>query len=136
MGVLTSKNTIKKLSIKLVEYSGNYLTALACLEKFKIAWKEYRGTKKEAASLRKAFLEDKIARKAHDKKMTSEDMVKMLRKEQRSIQEDFESRQITGRNNKQPILKAEVTDFITGITKTVYTQEEIVMTDEESNQRR
>ena len=109
--------------------------ALACLEKLKIAWKEYRGAKIEAASLRKAFLEDKIARKAHNRKVTSKDIIKMLRKEQRSIQEGFESRQIRGRNNKKPILKAEMTDFITGITKTVYTQEEIVIAAVESNRR-
>ena len=36
-GVLTSKNAIKKLSIKLREYSGHYLTALACLNKLKTA---------------------------------------------------------------------------------------------------
>ena len=35
-GVLTSKNAIKKLSIKLGEYSGHYLTFLACLDKLKI----------------------------------------------------------------------------------------------------
>ena len=110
-GLLTSMNTIKKLSIKLVAYLGNYLTALACLEKLKLAWKEYRGAKKEVASLRKTFLEDQIARKAHDEKMTSEDMVKMLRKGQRSIQESFESRQIRGRNNKKTVLKAKVTDY-------------------------
>ena len=60
----------------------------------------------------------------------------MLRKEQRSIQEGFDSQQIRGRKNKQPVLKAEATDFITGITKTVYTQEEIVIATAESNQRR
>ena len=134
-GVLTSKNAIKKLSIKLGEYSGNYLTALAYLEKLKIACKEYRGAKKEAVSLREAFLEDKIARNAHNRKLTSGDMVKILMKEQRTIQEGFESRQISGKNNKQPVLKAEVIDFITGITKTVYTQEEIVIAAAESNRR-
>ena len=135
-GELTSKNANKTLSIKLGKYYGNYLTALACCEKLKIAWKEYRGAKKEAASLREAFLIDKIARKAHNRKVTSEDMVKMLRKEQKSIQEGFESRQNKGRNNKQPVLKVEVTDFITGITKTVYTQEEIVITAAKSNRQR
>ena len=54
-GVLTSKNAIKKLSIKLGEYSGHYLTSLACLDKLKIAWKEYRAAKKEAWSLRETF---------------------------------------------------------------------------------
>ena len=111
----------------MVEYSVNYLTAIACVEKLKIAWKEYQAAKKEAAALRRAFLEDQIARKAHDKRISSEDMVKMLQKEQRSIQESYDSQQIRGRNNKQPVLKAEVTDFITGITKSVYTQEEIVI---------
>ena len=47
-GVLISKNAIKKLSVKLGEYSGHYLTALACLDKLKIAWKEYCATKKDA----------------------------------------------------------------------------------------
>ena len=81
------------------------------------------------------FFENQIARKAHDMKMTSEDIVRMLQKEQRSIQEGFELRQVRGRNNKRPVLKAEVTDFITGITKTVYTQDKIVITAAESNQR-
>ena len=90
------KNAIKKLSVKLGESSGNYLTAIACVEKLKIAWKEYQAAKKEAAALRRAFLEDQIARKAHDKKMSSEDMVKMLRKEQRAIQEGYDLQQIRG----------------------------------------
>ena len=64
--------------------------ALACLKKIKIAFKEYQGVKREAASLRRAFLEDQITRKAHNKKMLSEDMAKILRKEQRSIQEGFD----------------------------------------------
>ena len=53
--------------------------ALACLEKLKIAWKEYQCAKKEVASLRRAFLEDQVARKALDKKMSSEDIIMMLR---------------------------------------------------------
>ena len=57
-------------------------------------------------------------------------------REERSIQESVDSRQIRGRNNKQPVLKAEITDFITGITRTVYTQEEIVAAAAESNLRR
>ena len=92
--------------------------------------------KKDTAALRSAFLEDQIARKAHHKRMPSEDMIKMLRKEQRSSQEDRDSRQIRGRNNKQPVLKAEITDFITGSVTTVYTQEEIVIAAAESNLRR
>ena len=104
-GVLTSKNAIKKLSIKFGEYSGNYLTTVACIDKLKSAWKEYQVAKKDAAALRSAFLEDQIARKAHHKRMSSEDMIKMLRKEQRSIQEGRDLRQIRGRNNKQPVLR-------------------------------
>ena len=110
--------------------------AIACIDKFKIAWKEYQVAKKDAAALRSAFLENQIARKAYNTKITSEDMVKMLRKEQRAIQEGYNSRQIRGRNNKQPVLKGKVTDFITGIIKTVYTQEEIVIAATESNLRR
>ena len=40
-GIVISKNATKRLSIKLSEYSEHYLTALACLDKLKIAWKEY-----------------------------------------------------------------------------------------------
>ena len=53
-------------------------------------------------------------------------MVKMLKREQRSIQYGVESRQIRGRNNKQPVLKAEITNFITSTTTTVYIQGEII----------
>ena len=63
------------------------------------------------------------------RKCRLKNMVKMLRKEQRSIQEGFDSQQIRGRKNKQPVLKAEATDFITGITKTVYTQESFFVDD-------
>ena len=60
----------------------------------------------------------------------------MLKREQRSIQEGRDSKQIRGRNNKQPVLKGEITNFITGITRIVYTQEEIVVAAAESNFRR
>ena len=63
-------------------------------------------------------------------------MVKMLKKEQRSIQEGIDSRQIRGRNNKQLVLKVEITYFITGTTTTVNTREETVVAAAESNLRR
>ena len=75
----------------------------------------------------------KIALKAEDRNTTTEKMEKSLRREQRSIQEGRESKKIRGRNSKQPVLKAKITDFVTGITRTVYMQEEIVITAAESN---
>ena len=120
-GVFNSKNTIKKLVIKLGEYSGHYLTFLACLDKLKIVWNEYGVAKKEACALQQTFLEDKIARKAHDRNVTTENMAKMTKQEQQSIQEGIDLIQIRGRNNKHPVLKAEITDFITGITPIIYT---------------
>lgn len=36
MGVLTSKNTIKKFSIKIGEYSGHYVPPSAALDKLKM----------------------------------------------------------------------------------------------------
>ena len=59
----------------------------------------------------------------------------MLKREQRSIQEGMDSKQIRGRNNKQPVLKAEITDFITSTTRTMYKQEEIVVAAAKSNLR-
>ena len=56
MGALTSKQALEKLSFKISEYSGQYLTTLAALDKLKVAWKEYRTAKKEAWELRKSFL--------------------------------------------------------------------------------
>ena len=100
MGVLTSKQALKCLSIKIGEYFGQYLTTLAYLDQLKLAWKEYRAAKKEAWTLRKSFVEDKIARKAHNSNVTTETMKKMMVGEQRSIQERKDSRQIRGRNNK------------------------------------
>ena len=93
-GVLTSKNVIKKLSIKLGEYSGHYLTSLACLDKLKIAWKDYRAAKKVAWELRETFMQEKIDRLAEDRNTTSEYMENMLKREQRSIQESIDSKQI------------------------------------------
>ena len=81
MGVLTSKQALKRLSIKIGEYLGQYLTTLACLDQLKLAWKEYRAAKKEAWKLCKSFVEDKITRKAHDSNVTTETMKKMMIRE-------------------------------------------------------
>ena len=77
--VLTSKNAIKKLSIKLGEYSGHYLTALACLDKLKIAWKDYPAAKKVAWELCETFIQGKIDQQAEDRNTTSEHMENMLK---------------------------------------------------------
>ena len=77
-GAMTSKNAIKRLSIKSGGYSGHYLTDLVYLDKLKIAWKEYRAAKKETWSLHETFVQDKIARKAHNRNVTTENMVQML----------------------------------------------------------
>ena len=77
-----------------------------------------------------------MAREAYDRNVTMENMVKMMKCKQQSIQEGVDSRQIRGRNNKQPVLKAEIVDFIIGITTIVYTQEEIIATAAKSNLRR
>ena len=50
----------------------------------------------------------------------------MMIREERARQEGHESRQIRRQNNKYPVLKAEVTAFVTGITRIVETQEEII----------
>ena len=56
--------------------------------------------------------------------------------EEKAWQEGRDSKKVQGRNNKSPVLKAEVTDFITGTTRVVETQEEIVAAADESNLRR
>ena len=43
---------------------------------------------------------------------------------------------VIGRNNKQPALKVEITNVVTGVTRTVDTQEEIVATTAKSNLQR
>ena len=60
----------------------------------------------------------------------------MMIREERARQEGRDSKQIQGRNNKSPVLKAEVTNFITGTTRVVETQEEILAAAAESNLRR
>lgn len=122
MGVFTSKNVIKNLLIKLGEYLGQYVTVLVALEKLKAAWKEYSVAKKVAASLCKTFLKDKIARKVHDLNVSSENMMKMMLYEELSIQKGQDLKQIRGRNNKHPVLKAEITNFVTGVIRTIDTQ--------------
>ena len=65
-----------------------------------------------------------------------ETMLKLIIYEERSIQKGVDSQQIWGSNNKQSVLKIEITDFITGINRPMYTQKEIVAVAAESNLRR
>ena len=74
MDVLSSKNAIKKLSIKLGEYSGQYLSAEVALQKLKGASKEYRAAKKVASELRRTFQEELMTRKAIDQKVPPENV--------------------------------------------------------------
>ena len=67
-----SSPTIKQLSIKLGEYSGQYLNAAEALSKLKCAWNEYRAAKKIAHALRLTCQEEIISRKAIDRKVTTE----------------------------------------------------------------
>ena len=91
-GVTTSKNTIKQLSIKLGEYTGHYLNAAEALKKLKGAWKEYRAAKKIAHALRLTFQEEIIARNAIDRKVTPEQLTKMMIRKERARQEGRDSR--------------------------------------------
>ena len=81
-GVLTSKNSIKRLSIKLGEYSGQFLNAAEALAKLKCAWKEYRAAKKIANALRLTYQEDLMSKKAADRKVTTEQLTKMMIREE------------------------------------------------------
>ena len=74
--------------------------------------------------------------KAIDCKVTTEQLTKMMIREERSRQEGCDSKQIRGQNNKSLVLKAEVVDFITSTTRVVETREEIVAAAAKSNLRR
>ena len=65
-----------------------------------------------------------------------EHLQKMTIQEERARQDGRKSRQLQDQNNKCLMLKVEVTDFVTGITRIVETQEEIVTATMESNLRR
>ena len=71
-GVHTSKNAIKKLSIKLAEFSGQYLSADEALENLKATWKEYWAAKKVASELNETFQEEPMTRDAIDHKIPPE----------------------------------------------------------------
>ena len=83
-GVPTSKNTIKWLSIKLGEYSGHYLNVAESLKKLKGAWKKYWAAKKIAYALRLTFQKEIIARKSIDRKVTTEQLTKIMIREERA----------------------------------------------------
>ena len=90
--MLTSKNAIKKLSIKLGKYYGQWISTTEALKKLKGAWKESRAAKKIANTLRKAFQEELIAKKAIDLKNTPDQLQKMTIREERAIKEGKDSR--------------------------------------------
>ena len=74
--------------------------------------------------------------KAHDCNVLTENMAEMMMHKNRFIQEGIISKQIWGRNNKKLVLKAEITGIITGITRTITIQEEVVATATKSDLRR
>ena len=96
------------------------------MKKLKGAWKEYRAAKKIAHALRLTFQEEIIARKAINRKVTTEQLTKIMIREERARQEGRDSRHIRGWNTKCLVLKAEATNFITCITRVVETQEKLL----------
>ena len=62
--VATSKNIIKRLSLKLGLYAGHYLSAADALVSLKRAWKDYKAAKKIAVTFWKDLLQSIIDRLA------------------------------------------------------------------------
>ena len=102
--VFTSKNVIKILSIKLGEYSGQYLNADDALIELKKWWKKYRAAKKIVGELRKTIQQVIISKLAVDCKVTPEVIQKMMIREEKAKREVQDLRQLRGRNNKSPVL--------------------------------
>ena len=66
------------------------------------------------------FLQKIIARQAEDINTPTEHIKNMLKREQRSIQEGIDSKQIWGKNNKQPVLKAILFSVACEITLVIF----------------
>ena len=71
----------------------------------KRAWKDYKAVKKIAGTLRKDFLQGIVNKLALEQDVTSDVMRQIMLREAKAIQQGWESRQLRGRNYKDPVHK-------------------------------
>lgn len=81
--VLTSHTIIKRLSIKLGEYSGQYLTAAEAIVQLKKAWKDCKAAKTTVHTMRPGFQESYIKQLAKDRNVSQASMKSMMERGKR-----------------------------------------------------
>ena len=121
--ILTSQTIIKRLSIKLGEYSGQYLTAAEAIVQLKKVWKDYKTAKKTAHIMRTGFQESHVKRLAKDRKISQPAMKSMMEQETKIKEQGRVARAIRGRGIKGPVIKAIAKCPVTGDPIIVDTQD-------------
>ena len=127
---MNAKNIIikKKISTKLGDYSGPFVTPDEAVEKLEIVMKVHKEAKSVSYKLRNNFINEYIARGAEDCKVSPKVMKNVLQRELGRI-----SKYIFEQNTRAPVLKATVMCPVTRVTTTIETKNEIVKAATESN---
>jgi hypothetical protein len=133
---LTSRTAIKRLSIKIGEYLGYYLSTAEAIVKLKEAIRAYKGAKKEAFKMRVGFIETLVQAVAKDAEKDPKMVRKGMNREKQAKDQGRVARTIGKRNIKEPVLKGVALCKETGLQKLVNTQESLVQAVAESNLRR
>ena len=134
--VLTSRTAIKRLSKKIGEYSGFYLSTSEAIVKLKESIRAYKEAKKEAYKLRVGFNETLIQAVAKDEDKDPKMVRKRMDREKHQKDQGRVARTIRKRNIKEPVLKGVALCQETGLQKVVDTQDSLVQAVAESNLRR
>ena len=116
---------IKRLSIKLKEYSGHYISKSKAVKMLKKAKKAHNKVEKKAAKIRNAFVKELMKKMAKDCKVSVEMFKKQLSRERKAREERKMSKSIKERNIRAPVLKATITDPVTNKVRFIETQKEL-----------
>jgi hypothetical protein len=102
---LTSRTAIKRLSIKIGEYSGCYLSTAEAIVKLKEAIRAYKAAKKEAFKMRVGFNDTLVEAVAKDEDKDPKMVRKRMNREKQAKDQGRVARTIRKRNIEEPVLK-------------------------------
>jgi len=84
LGVMTSRQAIKRLAKKIGEYAGIYSSLAVCINQLKLAHKAYKEAKKDATKWRTCIQETFVTAKAKERGLSEEIVIKQMKRKKES----------------------------------------------------
>ena len=134
--VMTSLKSIKRLSIRLKDYSGYYSSKQQIVNNLKKAKKSRNKIEKEAYKLRLQFRKDLKEEIASKRRVSVDILEKQEAREKKAKEVGDMSKRIRERDFRSPVLKATITDPTTNEVVFIETQRELVRAAAASNRKR